>query len=57
MPLGFVNPVYGSNGMFQSSMTSAVLAGRMIEIAQYRIQERKTSGKITDLSYAYTSNY
>jgi hypothetical protein len=57
MPLGFVNPVYGSNGMFQSSMTSAVLAGRMIEIAQYRIQERKTSGKITDLTYAYQSQY
>jgi hypothetical protein len=57
MPLGFVNPVYGSTGMFQSSMTSAVLAGRMIEIAQYRIQERKTSGKITDLSYQYQSNY
>lgn len=57
MPLGFVNPVYGSNGMFQSSMTSAVLAGRMIEIAQHRIQERKTSGKITDLTYSNDVNY
>lgn len=57
MPLGFVNPVYGSSGMFQSSSTSAVLGARMIEIAQYRIQERKTSGKITDLAFEYESNY
>jgi hypothetical protein len=57
MPLAFVNPVYGSGGMFQSSMQAAVLDARMIEIAQMRIKDRKSSGKIVDLQYSLKSNY